>query len=366
MNKSIFCCFIFLTLCMNSLSAQVVICPSDVTVNSASLDIDYAYGDASINLSEPYTLEESTHVNNMDCNSAFLSIITKTFTVTADDNEVYTCEQLIHVTQSDFSNFTFPTDITIEGANPYNLGTDLTGNVSPETTLEYNHTYDDQIIHVTDDVFKVVRNWTLLNWCTSEVQEHVQIININDANAVNIGNNIFDVNGNLVSWDLFTITDQDGVELDTDVCAVDIAPVNEILNCIYENNSTAESIQLDITKEGDDLNGVSTLDLVLIMRHILNLESFTNYSQVIASQINDDDNVSAIDLVELRNLILGIYEELPTSPSWVFYQADILNADTSSDPQNFDLSFDAAEFPLDAFDILAIKKGDVNGSVDPE
>jgi hypothetical protein len=365
MNRSTFC-FLLFSFFLSHLAAQVIECPADVTVTSAALDQDLDYGEATIFLTDPYVLEEIIHAEDFGCNTAFLAIYTKTFEVTANDGEVYTCDQLINVTRSEFSDFTFPEDITIEQANPYNLGTDLTGNISPESASEFNHTYSDQIIQVDVTIYKVLRTWTLLNWCSAEILEQIQIININDAQAINFSDNIMDVNGNLISWDLFTITDQDGTELDTDACANGIISIHELLNCIYENNNTAESIQLEITKEGDDLNGVSTLDLVQISRHILNIDPFENYAQVIAAQINDDANVSAIDLVEMRKLILGIYSEFPSIPSWVFYHNDIMTADESTDPSSYDLIFDAMEFPLDVFDILAIKKGDVNGSAIPD
>lgn len=57
---------------------------------------------------------------------------------------------------------------------------------------------------------------------------------------------------------------------------------------------------------GDYLEGVSTLDLVLIQRHILDLQRHDNVYKMIASDANNDGKITASDLVELRKLILGV------------------------------------------------------------
>lgn len=58
-------------------------------------------------------------------------------------------------------------------------------------------------------------------------------------------------------------------------------------------------------KTGDDLNGVSTLDLVLIQKHILGLKPITNPYLLLAANANVDNKVSASDILALRKLILG-------------------------------------------------------------
>ena len=72
------------------------------------------------------------------------------------------------------------------------------------------------------------------------------------------------------------------------------------------------------TKDGDDLNGVSTVDLVFIQRHIIGLSKLDSPYKVIASDANNDQNVSAADILELRKLILTYQDELSNSDSWRF------------------------------------------------
>ena len=110
-------------------------------------------------------------------------------------------------------------------------------------------------------------------------------------------------------------------------------------------------------------NGVTTLDLVLIQRHILGLSPLSSPLKVIAADINNNESVTGADVVQLRKLILGIYKEFPENQSWRFVDAaqtyadaeypwpvkeyiNLVNDNTVKADQNFH----------------AIKIGDVNGS----
>lgn len=118
-------------------------------------------------------------------------------------------------------------------------------------------------------------------------------------------------------------------------------------------------------KDGNDMDGVSTLDLILIQRHILQMTPLSNPYDMIAADVNRDDKVTASDLSELRKLVLGIYSELPNNTSWRFIDASY----TFPDPTNPWVSV----FPEDYFindltqnmlvDFVGTKVGDVNGSV---
>ncbi len=120
--------------------------------------------------------------------------------------------------------------------------------------------------------------------------------------------------------------------------------------------------EVQASKEGNYLDGVSTLDLVLIQRHILGIQTFDSPYKMIAADVNNNESVSAIDLVELRKLILGIYAKLPSNLSWRFPVKG----------QNLDL---AHPFPYEEVirleslngnssnkDFVAVKIGDVTGN----
>jgi len=116
-------------------------------------------------------------------------------------------------------------------------------------------------------------------------------------------------------------------------------------------------------RNDDYMNGVSTLDLVLIQKHILTQQLLDSPYKMIAADINSTGNISAIDLVELRKLILGIYDELPNNDSWRFVDAD--QNLTVANPWVFTEVIDVNNLSTSMMNenFVGVKIGDVNGSV---
>ncbi len=125
------------------------------------------------------------------------------------------------------------------------------------------------------------------------------------------------------------------------------------------------SYKLSGIKNDDYMNGISTLDLVLIQRHILGVQKLKSPYLMIAADINNDKKITASDLVELRKLILGINDKLSNNTSWRFIDKGY----SFPDPNNalnatFNESYDIVNISADmAIDFVAVKTGDVNGSV---
>jgi len=78
--------------------------------------------------------------------------------------------------------------------------------------------------------------------------------------------------------------------------------VEEILTA-YPNLNSAT---LFFEKNSDPLDGVSTIDITLMVRHILGITLLDQDYKLIAADINEDDKISGIDVVALRKVILGI------------------------------------------------------------
>jgi len=102
----------------------------------------------------------------------------------------------------------------------------------------------------------------------------------------------------------------------------------------------------------------------LIQKHILGLTILDSPYKIIASDINNDGNISARDLVELRKLILGIYAELPSNSSWRFVEKAQEFQDAYS-PFPFIENIEIYDLSADmlAQDFIGIKIGDVNSNV---
>lgn len=117
------------------------------------------------------------------------------------------------------------------------------------------------------------------------------------------------------------------------------------------------------TKDTEHTNGVTTLDLVIIQKHILGIQQLASPYKMIAADINQSSSISALDLLELRKLILGIYSELPNNTSYKFIPADFEFANQSNPfPFEEDMYYSALDHDVLNSDFIAVKIGDVNGS----
>ncbi|GAB4495641.1 MAG: hypothetical protein OHK0019_25300 [Saprospiraceae bacterium] len=119
------------------------------------------------------------------------------------------------------------------------------------------------------------------------------------------------------------------------------------------------------TKDDNPLNGVSTYDLVLISKHILGLQPFDSPFKMIAADANRSGSITTFDVVELRKLILGIYDELPNNTSWRFVDKGFTfpnqaNPFQTAFPETKSVA--GADASAMGEDFTAIKVGDVNGT----
>jgi SdrD B-like domain/HYR domain len=113
----------------------------------------------------------------------------------------------------------------------------------------------------------------------------------------------------------------------------------------------------------DPKNGVTTYDLLLISRHILGLEPLNSPYKMIAADANKSNTITSFDIVELRKLVLGVYNELPNNESWRFVD----KTQVFTVPQNpfVDVireDITVAQIAANSFDddFVGIKVGDVN------
>ncbi len=119
-------------------------------------------------------------------------------------------------------------------------------------------------------------------------------------------------------------------------------------------------------RSGDWLNGVTTLDLVLITRHILGDDTLDTPYQLIAADANNSHSVTTFDVVLLRRLILAKIDSLPANTSWRFVPADF--AFDAADPWTFpeEITLSDLSENVDSLDFIGIKVGDINHTANPE
>jgi uncharacterized repeat protein (TIGR01451 family) len=116
------------------------------------------------------------------------------------------------------------------------------------------------------------------------------------------------------------------------------------------------------------LNGVSTLDLVLISKHWSNETPLTSPFQLIAADVDNNGLTDLTDSLEARKMILGIDPQFLYNTSWRFVRAgyvfpDSLNPFQPPYPESFSIPNLTAN--VSNVDFIGVKIGDINYTAIP-
>lgn len=119
---------------------------------------------------------------------------------------------------------------------------------------------------------------------------------------------------------------------------------------------------IEADKSGDDANGLSTMDIVLMQKHILNIKKLDSPYKLIAADVNNSGNVSAADILEMRKIVLGESDVFKSNNSWRFIDSD-LKLNENSNLKNISSQIVIGNQLEDiSKNYTAIKIGDVNYS----
>lgn len=157
-------------------------------------------------------------------------------------------------------------------------------------------------------------------------------------------------------------------EADSAVALVQVAGDTTDAGGLFDTGSLpgCQSYVLKPYRNDDPLNGVSTLDLALISKHILGIAPLPSPYKIIAADANASNSVTTFDIVALRRLLLGIDTAFASNTSWRFLPSDFsfpnpLNPFTAAPfPDSILVWVQAA--PVGGLNFVGFKTGDVNGS----
>lgn len=134
-------------------------------------------------------------------------------------------------------------------------------------------------------------------------------------------------------------------------------------NYLIDNVPGHLSIDISPEKLDEVDHGVSTLDIVLIQRHILGFKDLGSIEAEIAADVNGSGSISGSDLVNIRKLILGVKDEFPNDvPSYLWYDASVPINDENMDDLPSNISFSSLNDDVLNVDFIGIKMGDVDFS----
>lgn len=134
---------------------------------------------------------------------------------------------------------------------------------------------------------------------------------------------------------------------------------------IYPGIPRKENVQVIPRRIDLPMNGVSTLDLLLIEKHIKGEYALNSPFKMIAADADRSGDINVVDLIELRKLILGIYDVLPRNDSWRFIPKTHQFIDPAH-PFDYPMHLEIPEINNDTkLDFTGVKVGDVNASALP-
>ncbi|HKK76247.1 MAG TPA: T9SS type A sorting domain-containing protein [Saprospiraceae bacterium] len=133
---------------------------------------------------------------------------------------------------------------------------------------------------------------------------------------------------------------------------------------IFESLPSGKNYQVRPTKDDDPRNGVSTLDLIKVQKHVLGITPIINPYRLIAADVNNSKSVTTLDMIQLRKIILNIDDHFRNNTSWRFVEANYEFPDRENPwmeafPET--IRVEDMKGPADIH-FVGVKIGDVNGN----
>ncbi|MEM9261741.1 MAG: hypothetical protein AAGA62_19020, partial [Bacteroidota bacterium] len=146
---------------------------------------------------------------------------------------------------------------------------------------------------------------------------------------------------------------------------VTISAGEEIGNTLTTNfggyqlgGTIGESYVLRAEKEANPREGLSTLDIIILRRHLLGIQPITNPFLRLVADLNRDGQISLQDVIHLQSLLLAREELYPAGSLWRFVDAEWDGI--GNPPEEVNLN-DVAACTFD-HDFIGLRLGDLNGS----
>lgn len=138
---------------------------------------------------------------------------------------------------------------------------------------------------------------------------------------------------------------------------------------LFENVTGGHNYNLTPERDTNDLNGVTTYDLVLISKHILGIDPLDSPWKMLAADVNKSNSITTFDIVDARKVLLGINSSFTANTSWRFFPEFAIFPDPNNPfngtlpPNNISINNLQADYIGANF--KGIKIGDTNNSAAP-
>lgn len=177
--------------------------------------------------------------------------------------------------------------------------------------------------------------------------------------AIGNGAATADIKGKIVREDK---TPVNGVKISLSGSYVDSFKTNADGNYTF-NLALGANVLMLASKKDEVRRGLTAIDALLLQRHILGYESFNSTYKKLAADVNKSGTLTALDVSEIKRVILGYQKEFRNVPIWQFVPSDVtFNATTQNQVPTYSDSL-MIPYLLDNQankDFIAIKTGDIN------
>jgi len=137
---------------------------------------------------------------------------------------------------------------------------------------------------------------------------------------------------------------------------------------VFDQLVPGQNYVLEAAKDGNDDDGISVLDIVLLSRSLVGLNPFNNPYQILAGDVDRDNGLSVFDLIQMQKLILKIDSIVPNSNSWQLIPDDFVFTNNMNPFLDFIPEYHTInnlEFGETQKGFVGIKLGDVSGNANP-
>ncbi|MDX1476121.1 MAG: T9SS type A sorting domain-containing protein [Saprospiraceae bacterium] len=135
---------------------------------------------------------------------------------------------------------------------------------------------------------------------------------------------------------------------------------------VFTGLDTGGQYMITPVRDDNPKEGVSTLDLIAIQKHLLGIRYLDSPYKLIAADATNNGVISASDLLEVRKLLLGAIPTFSNNTSWRFVDAQFAFPDPYDPfmtPLPEEMMVTDMDHHMTGVDFVGVKIGDVNNTV---
>lgn len=211
---------------------------------------------------------------------------------------------------------------------------------------------NDGFVDCDDDMITICLDGTQLDIAVEQLEEYkskgAEGGPCNNGESASIAGEVFTVKGDMV----------EGVTIELNQSVSDLTSSEGFYQ--FDENSMYERYELYPELDKDYINGVTTLDIVMLEEYILGRRELDDPYLRIAADVNNDGRITALDIIELRLIALGRSDAF-SNKSWRFVIEDYSFEDITK-PYDFTEINVIEDLDRDMMDEnwIGVKIGDLN------